>query len=165
MSATIATGRGFASRLVGRGPFNRCLCSIGPRYTTDSFCYRGFHPAGPSGPTEGLHFPPPRLLRRRRVRNTNARGLAKGRAKRSFTNLASCQEQKDLAHPFLSLSPGEEERERERVILDARRRAAKQGARESWQSFPSGKEKRRRRIFLRPSPTRLVLFLNLYPSA
>lgn len=111
LSATIATGRGFASRLVGRGPFNRCLCSIGPRYTTDSFCYRGFHPAGPSGATEGLlHFPPPRLLRRRRARNTNARGLAKGRVRRSFTNLASCQEQEDLAHPFLSLSPEEKER-------------------------------------------------------
>lgn len=110
LSATIATGRGFASRLVGRGPFNRCLCSIGPRYTTDSFCYRGFHPAGPSGPTEGLlHFSPPCLLRRRRARNTNARGLAKGRV-RSFTNLASCQEQEDLAHPFLSLCRGEKER-------------------------------------------------------
>lgn len=46
-------------------------------------------------------------------RRTRTRGLAKGRARRSFTNLASCQEQEDLAHPFLSLSLGEKEIERE----------------------------------------------------
>jgi len=58
---TIITGRGFASRLVDHGPLNRCRCSIGLRCTTDSFCYRRFHPAVPSGPTEGLHLPPPTL--------------------------------------------------------------------------------------------------------
>lgn len=164
LSATIVTGRGFASRLVDRGLFNRCFCSIGPRYTTDSFCYRGFHPAVETfwaDRRSPLSFTSPPSSEAG-ARNTNARGLAKGRARKSFTNLASCQEQEDLAHPFLSLSPEEKERERERVILDARRRTAKQGARESWQSFSSGKKKCRRRIFLRPSPTRLVLFFYFF---
>jgi len=103
--SAIATGRRFASRLVGRAPFNRCCCSIGPRYTTDSFCYRGFHPAGPSGPTEGLYLPPSSCLSEAdEKRNTNEDWERVGQ--KSFTNLALCQEQEEPSHPFLLLNPG-----------------------------------------------------------
>lgn len=117
MSA-IATGRGFASRLVGRGPFNRCCCSIGPRCTTDS-CYRGFHPAGPSGLTEGLHLPPPSYSSEADEKHERDEGWERV-GRKSFTNLASCQEQEDPAHPFLLLSLGRESYSRRQTARSKR---------------------------------------------
>lgn len=142
MSA-IATGRGCASRLVGRGPFNRCCCSIGPRCTTDS-CYRGFHPAGPSGLTEGLHLPPPSYSSEADEKHERDEGWERV-GRKSFTNLASCQEQEDPAHPFLLLSLG-----RERAIPDARRRAAR-GCQRILAILFVREEERRRCTFLRSS--------------
>lgn len=149
MLAAIAAGREFASRLVGRGPFNRCCCSIGPRYTTDSFCYRGFHPAGPFGPTEGLHLPPPSCSSEAGEKHERGEGWERV-GRRSFTNLASCQEQEDFAHPFLLLSPGRE-------LFPTPDGAQQEGARESWQSFPSGKRNAVAAHFY-DLPTRIILF-------
>jgi len=105
--SAIATGRGFASRLVGRGPFNRCCYSIGPRYTTDSFCYRGFHPAGPSGPTEGLYLIPSSCSSEPNEKHERGEDWERV-GQKSFTNLTLCQEQEDPSHPFLLLNPGRE---------------------------------------------------------